>query len=71
MSGKPITIIANGKETILPESCTLDNFIKSCGWKPTQVVVEYNAVVVGRSDVSRITLQDGDCLEIIVPVAGG
>ena len=42
-----------------------------CGWRPTQVVVEYNGHVLPRSDLVNAELQDGDRLEIIVPVAGG
>lgn len=71
MSNKTFTIMANGEQKTLTESCTLEKFLESCGWKSTQVVVEYNGVVISRSDVIKIRLQDGDRLEVIVPVAGG
>ena len=70
-SSRVITIIANGEKKTLMESCTLDKFIESCGWKPTQVVVEYNSVVIARANIGKIVLTEGDRLEIVVPVAGG
>jgi thiamine biosynthesis protein ThiS len=66
-----MTIVANGEKKDLSGSWTLEKFLKSCGWKPTQVVVEYNSMVIARGDAGKIELKNGDRLEIIVPVAGG
>jgi thiamine biosynthesis protein ThiS len=65
------SIVANGQrqEVMLP--CSVADFLGSCGWKATQVVVEHNGNVLGRGELSQIILRDGDRLEIIVPVAGG
>ena len=64
-------IIANGEEKVVVDKLPVDAFLASCGWKSTQVVVEYNGKVLTRSDVKTQTLAEGDRLEIIVPVAGG
>jgi thiamine biosynthesis protein ThiS len=47
------------------------NFVNGCGWKATQVVVEYNGQVLERAKLSETMLKGGDTLEVIVAVAGG
>ncbi len=64
-------IYVNGQTEKLKLPCTIAEFLKKAGWKPTQVVVERNGEVVSRSQVADIQLEDGDKLEVIVPVAGG
>ena len=65
------TVVANGKAQKLHLPCGLADFLTSAGWRTTQVVVELNGKVLRRSEVKGIHLQDGDRLEVIVPVAGG
>ena len=64
-------IKVNGKLVGIPVRCTVGQFIERNGWKPTQVVVELNGQVVPRGRVGEVQLVPGDCLEVIVPVAGG
>jgi len=71
MKPDPITITANGKKERVDSKCSVARFIESHGWKPTQVVVERNGNILARSDLHALMLSDGDCLEVIVPVAGG
>jgi len=71
MKPEAITIFANGKEESIDESCSVANFVNGRGWKDTQVVVEYNGRVLGRTELTQTILQSGDSLEVIVPVAGG
>jgi thiamine biosynthesis protein ThiS len=71
MSPDPITIIANGEERQIRVPCSVADFLKNCGWRPTQVVVEHNGNVLPRTKVETVPLQNGDRLEIIQPVAGG
>jgi thiamine biosynthesis protein ThiS len=71
MKPEPIMITANGKAERLESACSVAEFIEAHGWKPTQVVVEKNGSVLARNELRRLVLTDGDCLEVIVPVAGG
>ncbi len=64
-------IIANGETRQVTDGLSVAGFLRECGWKPTQVVVEKNGNVLLRSDLNSQILQDNDRLEIVVPVAGG
>jgi len=71
MKPESITILANGKEEQVGSPCSVADFVDGCGWKATQVVVEYNGRVLGRAELTQTMLRSGDSLEVIVPVAGG
>ena len=71
MRSTPIRITANGQIHELTTTTSVSDFLSISGWKPTQVVVEHNGTVLDRVKLSEIHLEDGDCLEIIIPVAGG
>ena len=71
MKAEIAQIVANGKPQEIKLPCSLAGFLRSFGWQPTQVVVEHNGRVVAREDAGRISLDSGDRIEIIVPVAGG
>ena len=71
MSADTVSILANGRLEKVSLPCSVAEFLASCGWKPTQVVVEFNGQVLARPDLERRALSEGDRLEIIVPVAGG
>jgi thiamine biosynthesis protein ThiS len=65
------TIIANGERKQVKLPCSVGSFLASCGFRATQVVVEHNGKVLERSEVDKVSLQDGDRIEVVVPVAGG
>ncbi len=71
MKPDPIRITANGTAEHLDSACSVAEFIQAHGWKTTQVVVERNGSVLARNELRTLMLSDGDCLEVIVPVAGG
>jgi len=71
MKSEETSIMANGQRREVNLPCSVADFLGSCGWKATQVVVEHNGNVLGRGELSQIMLGDGDRLEIIIPVAGG
>jgi thiamine biosynthesis protein ThiS len=71
MKPEGLTIIANGEQKRLASPCSVADFVASCGFKTTQVVVEYNAKVLDRTQLDKVQLREGDRLEVIVPVAGG
>ena len=71
MKSERTTIVANGQRQEVNLPCSISDFLQSCWWKATQVVVERNGKIIERRESSQIMLEDGDRLEIIVPVAGG
>ncbi|NQU09362.1 sulfur carrier protein ThiS [bacterium] len=66
-----ISLVINGKQRELDGPQTVADFVTSTGFKPTQVIVELNGEVVERNRLGEIHLQQGDRLEVIIPVAGG
>jgi thiamine biosynthesis protein ThiS len=64
-------VVINGREENLIVPISVAEFIEQTGWKPTQIVVEHNGNILPRNNLSEKLLSDGDCLEIIEPVAGG
>jgi len=71
MSDKTAKIIVNGKAQQVKQPCSVGDLLAGLAWKPTQVVVERNGRVVLRSEVGLVMLEEGDQVEIILPVAGG
>ena len=65
------TIIANGQRKDIKLPCTVADFVRTCGFTPGQVVVEYNGNILRRKEMESANLKDGDSLELIAPVAGG
>ena len=62
MEPESVTILANGKREQVELPCTVAEFVAAHGWKPTQIVVECNGRVLGRDDLGRSMLGDGDQL---------
>jgi thiamine biosynthesis protein ThiS len=71
MPSDKVTIVANGESQEITAPGSVLDFLKLCGWKPTQVVVEHNGKVIERDRLQLVQLRNGDRLEVIVPVAGG
>lgn len=65
------SIVVNGRAEMVRLPCTVAQMVEGAGLKVTQVVVERNGNVLSRSLLARTLLEDGDRLEVIVPVAGG
>jgi thiamine biosynthesis protein ThiS len=64
-------IYANGQPKSVNLPCSVAEFIEKIGLKCTQVVVERNGQTIPRADLGKIQLENGDKLEIVLPVAGG
>jgi thiamine biosynthesis protein ThiS len=71
MAAEVIEIVANGERRQVAALCTVAELVAGFGLKPTQVVVELNGEVVVRDRCRDIRLNEGDRVEIVVPVAGG
>ncbi|MBM3926167.1 MAG: sulfur carrier protein ThiS [SAR202 cluster bacterium] len=66
-----INLTVNGKPRQAPVPLTLTEFLKTLSIKTQFVAVGYNGEVLDKEDFSRVTLKDGDVLEIVRPVGGG
>ncbi len=66
-----INLKVNGKPRTLDSSIDLVSYLGSFGVNLQHVAVGYNGSVIKKEQLSGITLQDGDVLEIVRPVGGG
>ena len=66
-----IRLTVNGKSQELPGPTGLVQFLESLEVATQHIAVGYNGEVIDKEDFGRITLADGDVLEIVRPVGGG
>ena len=71
MKSVEASVTVNGRKEMIRLPCTVAQILDQAGLKATQVVVERNGSVLPRSQSAETLLEDGDRLELIVPVAGG
>ena len=64
-------IQVNGNSQVVRLPCSVAQLLHQAGLKTTQVVVEYNGSVLPKTSLTERYLEEGDRLEVIVPVAGG
>lgn len=64
-------IFVNGEERQLGECVQLDRLLIRLGYDITRVAVERNQEIVPRSQYSKVTVNDGDHLEVVRFVGGG
>ena len=65
-----IAVRINGKEDRLKE-CTIEDLIAGKSLVAASLVVEYNGRIVKQADWSKVTLNQGDVLELLNFVGGG
>jgi sulfur carrier protein len=61
----------NGEERDVADGATIASLLAGLALQRDGIAVALNDDVVPRSDHAVRTLHDGDCIEIIVAVAGG
>lgn len=66
-----INLTVNGKPRSVEESIPLKDYLLSFGVKLDHVAVGYNGEVIKKEEYSKVSLSDGDVLEIVRPVGGG
>jgi len=66
-----ITIQLNGEPYVIEGDGRLTTLIDLLKMKPTRIAVELNRKVVPKADYAKVTLRDGDELELINFVGGG
>ncbi len=65
------TITANSKTYSIPEKATVAEFLSQLQIKTQWVVVERNGEPIARAEFAKTSLNEGDRLEIVTPIAGG
>ena len=66
-----IKLTVNGKPRPIETAVDLETYLASFGFNLQFVAVGYNGDVVKKEEFARLTLKDGDVLEIVRPVGGG
>lgn len=64
-------LTVNGEPATLAPGTRVNELVAACAGGQSRVAVAVNATVVPRSVWATTTLQPGDSVEILVPVAGG
>ena len=67
-------INVNGKEIEIEldqENALLSRALNSMGYKPNTIVVELNKLIINSTKWEKVSLKDGDNLEIVSIVGGG
>ena len=71
MPSQKITIRLNGDAHVIDGDARLTTLIETLKMKPTRIAVELNREVVLKADYEKISLREGDELELINFVGGG
>ncbi len=66
-----ITLQVNGKSVELERPTALMAYLGKLGVDPRTVAVEHNGTILERAAYERITLNEGDTVEIVRMVGGG
>jgi sulfur carrier protein len=67
----PITLRINGEARTLPEPVTLQVYLEANDLLLPFMAVARNGDVLHKHEYPRVTLQDGDVVEIVRMVGGG
>jgi len=66
-----LSIRVNGEHRRVRAGLSLSELALELGLAPTKVAVERNLVIVPRSTLGQVRVEDGDELEIVTFVGGG
>jgi len=66
-----IRVRLNGVERTFEDGTTVAAMLERLGRSPRWAAVERNRQVVPRAEFDRVTLEDGDVLEVVQLVGGG
>lgn len=68
---RQLSLSVNGEPRRVAVGATIAELIAGLGLNPLKVAVEHNALIVPRSTLGQVKLNDGDVLEIVHFVGGG
>ena len=64
-------IFVNGKETILSENSSVQDFVNGSDFSNRPFAIEKNTQIVSKANYSETFLSEGDKIEVITLCAGG
>ena len=64
-------VVINGERTQVTPGATLLEVLKELALDPRAVVVEYNRRIVRRTGLGKVTVAEGDAIELVHFVGGG
>ena len=66
-----VEITINGEKRDFASPMTVAELVKALGFDAQSVIVERNLEIVHRNDMTKISVSEGDTIEIIRIVGGG
>ena len=66
-----ISVTINGKPVELDRPTELTTYLEELGVNPRTVAVEHNGEIIARTSFTKVTLREGDRVEIVRMVGGG
>jgi len=66
-----ISLLINGKQVELQGPTPLMSYLETLGVNARTVAVEHNGEIIPRTSFTRVTLREGDRVEIVRMVGGG
>jgi thiamine biosynthesis protein ThiS len=66
-----VHIKLNGEAKEIDEGATLERLVEQLALAPERLAVELNQEVIRRADWPRVTLREGDRVEVVHFVGGG
>ncbi len=66
-----VNIMANGQQRIIQHGSTIGDLLRELTIPPAHVVAQLNGSIVPRDTLNKVTLQQGDRLELVTMVGGG
>ena len=66
-----INLTVNGKPREAAGPVDLRLYLADIGITQTAIAIAHNGVVIRKTEIETVTLQDGDTLEIVRAVGGG
>jgi sulfur carrier protein len=66
-----LSVVVNGKKTILTQGLNLQQVLDKQGYKNEQVAIALNETFIARSQYQNTLIEANDCIDIVAPMQGG
>lgn len=66
-----LSVVVNGKKTILTQGLNLQQVLDKQGYKNEQVAIALNETFIARSQYQDTLIEVNDCIDIVAPMQGG
>lgn len=66
-----MNVIINGNTREVPNDCTVEQLVIQLGLTQERIAIEYNRDILESTEYAKVTIMEGDTLEIVRFVGGG